>query len=138
MIKDVIDRWHERKDNLRTAIAQTRKEDIDYKKLVELIAIHIIGIYPNDLKLQETATNDYQGYNGYMFCDSRNCYSPDGFYTTYAGYGSCSGCDALLAIKDYEEGLPSEHQTDQMLKLCLELVENIKRPYDYRVKEMEG
>lgn len=136
-MRDVIDKWNLRKEDLRKAIAQSDMEEIDYKKLMELIAVHIIGIEKNDLKLQEVDTSGYQGSNGYIFCDSDN-YGADCFYTAIAYYGSCSGCDAILGITEYCGGLPDEQQTNEFMSLCLELVQSIKRPYDIYAEEMEG
>lgn len=137
MLRDVIENWEQHKDDLHKAIAQTDFGDIEYKKLMELIAVHIIGIEPKNLELQEIMPDAYQGCNGYMFCDKNGSCSPRDFYTAIAWYGSCSNCDAILGIKDRNTGLPSEKQTGELMKLCLELVQSVKRPYDQRAKEME-
>ena len=137
MLRDVIENWEQHKDDLRKAIAQTDLGDIEYKKLMELIAVHIIGIEPKNLELQEIMPDAYQGCNGYMFCDKNGSTLSSDFYTAIAWYGSCSCCDAILGITDCETGLPAEKQVDELMKLCLELVQSIKRPYDTDAKEME-
>ena len=135
MIKDVIDAWNDRKDILRQAIEKTFLEDVDYEEMVRLIAIHIIGIEEDDLLLVKAETDEYQGCICFLFCHDRcSCY---GFHTTLAYYGSCSGCDTILGITQYQTGLPRHDQVDELMDLCLSLVQRIKRPYDYDAKEME-
>lgn len=136
MIRKVIDLWNERKGILQKAIECTDMADVSYCELVKLIAIHIIGIKEEDLVLVECATDDYQGCNGYMFCEKRSsCYD---FYTTIAYYGSCSGCDAIMGITGYETGMPDSGQVKDFLDVCLDIVQKIKQPYNPDVKEMEA
>ena len=107
---------------------------MSYEELVKLIAIHIIGIKESQLVLVECNTDDYQGCNGYMFCarlsDSYN------FYTALAYYGSCSGCDAIMSITRYDDGLPNSKQVKEFMDVCLDIVQSIKKPYDPNAKEM--
>ena len=122
MLRDVIDKWNQRKDVLRKAIEETIiDEDSGYKGLVEMIAIHIIGIDKGHLVLQEVTTDNYTGCNGYMFCEAKDDeYEnplPYDFYTAMAWHGSCNGCDAFLGIlcdcDDHTE--EKEWRTDQFM-----------------------
>ena len=45
---------------------------------------------------------------------------------SYTYYGSCSGCDTLMGINHYGEGLPSKEQMEKYMTLCLHLVEKCK------------
>ena len=64
-----------------------------------------------------------------MYIIGANDYQPSKYWYVLVGYGSCSGCDTLEAIKvDYDEydGLPSERQVDQYYGLALNVVQGIK------------
>ena len=52
---------------------------------------------------------------------------------TYAGYGSCSVCDTLLSITDYDTyGKKfNEHQVNALLTLCKDILTNTIKPYNY-------
>jgi len=41
-------------------------------------------------------------------------------------YGSCSGCDTLQAISDYDDGRPSELQLKEYMALALHLVQKMR------------
>lgn len=85
---------------------------------------------------------DYQGT--ILFLIHKDTYQPydHDYLITSVCYGSCSACDTLLGIQDYETGLPTETQLNDYMKLCLDICENIRKPYksgfddDYDV-EME-
>lgn len=39
-------------------------------------------------------------------------------------YGSCTACDTLLSINEYEEDIPSEQQVEDYMILCLHLLQS--------------
>lgn len=41
-------------------------------------------------------------------------------------YGSCSGCDTLLSISQYDWGLPTDEKVEEYMTLCLHLVQRMK------------
>lgn len=67
--------------------------------------------------------DDYQGTQ--VFILHRDQYQPsvEDYVYTNTYYGSCSGCDTLLSINEYEDGLPSESQINDYMDLCLHLLQ---------------
>lgn len=49
-------------------------------------------------------------------------YESDEYWYVKVGYGSCSGCDTLQGICDYDDGPPTESQLTQYAKLGLDIV----------------
>ena len=54
-------------------------------------------------------------------------------------YGSCSGCDTLLGINEYEDGLPNEEQVKDYMTLCLHLIQKLKPLTDteFEIEKLE-
>ena len=45
---------------------------------------------------------------------------------TYQDYGSCSGCDLLESIREYDGGLPTEEQVKEYMMLELHLLQRCR------------
>jgi hypothetical protein len=60
----------------------------DYRPMVESMAEEV---------LLEVKENNYSGYSRFLLKDK------DRYGYLMFGWGSCSGCDALLACRDYEQ-----------------------------------
>ncbi len=70
---------------------------------------------------------DYQGTQ--IFIVPLNTYQPraEDYVYTNTYYGSCSGCDTLLAILDYDtDKKPSENQIKDYMTLALHLLQKCK------------
>lgn len=138
MIKFCIDAWHENKDKLEAVIMMDAKlNSCDYSYLVKLIVEYILNpsiksSYEkfNADKITVIDDGDYQGT--LLFMIPRDTYQPSeyDYLLTYAGYGSCSGCDTLLSIQSWEDKLPTENQVKNFMTLCRDLVCNIVKPYN--------
>lgn len=74
----------------------------------------------NILKIDD---GDYQGTE--IFILHKDVYQPDieDYVYTNTHYGSCSGCDTLMGIYRYDDGLPSELQVNDYMNLCLHLLQ---------------
>jgi ABC-type multidrug transport system ATPase subunit len=90
----------------------------------------------------ESALKNYQGTLLYMI--PLKTYQPSeyDYLMTYIGYGSCSGCDTLEAIRmwfwddtDYVEPDKENKFVKDMMGLCKDLVQNIIKPYNYDWRE---
>lgn len=70
---------------------------------------------------------DYQGTQ--IFIIPVDTYQPSAhdYVTTNTFYGSCSGCDTLQAICEYNYGIPNEEQVKSYMTLALHLVQRLKR-----------
>jgi hypothetical protein len=145
MLKFCRDAWYENKDKLEAVIMMdTKLNSCDYSYLVELVIEYILnpsietGWKKFDAKNITVIDNgDYQGT--ILFMIPRKTYQPNfnDYLLTYSYYGSCSGCDTLLSIQDWEDGVPTENQVKDYMALCKDLVCNIVKPYNYGWQEEE-
>ena len=135
MVDFIIKQWDKNKEILRKYFENNTADKYDqYKKLVKLVLELIVNkdnnVYGEEIdvdKLQEIDFGDYQGTLIYIF--PTNIYQPsiyDTFYTS-VHYGSCSGCDTLMGIFNYYDEKPSKEQVDELMTLCLHLVQNTRR-----------
>lgn len=138
MVDFIIKQWDKNKDSLRKYLEDAKYEDVNtYEKLVKLVITHIINkdndMYGETIKLSNLKEIDYGDYQGtliYVFpADTYQPSANDTFYTSVY-YGSCSGCDTLLGIVGYcfgEAEKFGKEQVDDLMELCLHLVQNIHR-----------
>ena len=149
MIDWIVKKWDKNKDKLKEYYRTHKQEEYDsYKKILSM-TINIIlndGDYKEHEKICTDSNNfwaefdndddcikiiDFGNYSGtliFVFCeDSYQPSSSETFYTMVE-YGSCSGCDTLLGINDYEtDKLPSIDQVNDYMELSLHLIQNIKQ-----------
>ena len=136
MLKIMVEQWDKNKDLLKEELSKTRFEDIDYKKLVEMTfgIVYNTGLYSHlqvvTDKTTEIDDGDYQGTLLYLL--PFDTYQPAEYeyLMTCVGYGSCSGCDTLLAISHYDDGVPTEEQLGELMVLCKDILTNTIKPYN--------
>lgn len=140
MLKIIADAWAKNNGKLRDALKTTDMDAIGYKKLVEMAFSYVYNnsdsvvtgkTCPADVHNITLIDNgDYQGT--LLFIIPFDTYQPTcgEYLLTYADYGSCSGCDTLMAITEYESGSPSEEQLNDLMMLCLDILEHVVKPYN--------
>lgn len=140
MLKFCRDAWYKNKDKLEAAIkTDTNLNSCEYSYLVKLIVNYILNLSTEEEFDADAITiidnGDYQGT--VLFMIPRKTYqpNPNDYLLTYCYYGSCSGCDSLQSIQDYEYGVPTEKQVKDYMILCKDLVCNIVKPYNYGWQE---
>ena len=131
MIKEFCLAWEKNKDKLEEYFRKTRQEEYgNYEDLVKLLFDIVINpsIECDHYRLDTENIlviddGDYQGTQ--VFILHRDKYQPsvEDYVYTNTYYGSCSGCDTLLSINEYEDGLPSESQVNDYMDLCLHLLQ---------------
>ena len=128
MIKEFCLAWEKNKGKLEEYFRNTKQGKYNvYRNLVELLFDIVINPEVNnkfDTKnILEIDDGDYQGTE--IFILHKDVYQPDieDYVYTNTYYGSCSGCDTLLSINEYEGGLPSESQVNDYMDLCLHLLQ---------------
>lgn len=132
MIPGIIQQWETNKHKLEEYFRTTNQSEYNsYKSIVEKIfelCIPVANEYYNfNVKsLFEIDHGDYQGTK--IFLIPVDTYQPgiDGYAFTHTYYGSCSGCDTLQAICDYEYGIPTEKQVKDYMTLALHLVQKLR------------
>ena len=128
MIKEFCLAWEKNKDKLEEYFRKTRQEKYNvYRNLVELLFDIVINPEVNNkFDTKNILTIDDGDYKGTeIFILHKDVYQPDieDYVYTNTYYGSCSGCDTLLSINEYEDGLPSESQVNDYMDLCLHLLQ---------------
>jgi hypothetical protein len=80
---------------------------------------------PDPERIHEINDGDYQGTLVYVI--GAKGYQPSTYWFVRVGYGSCSGCDTLEAIRGYRDDKPDKDQVDQYMKLALDVVQGLRR-----------
>ena len=134
MIKEFVEKWDKYKENLENYFRNTRQEEYqDYKDIVKALFENVINKDETDswnkFNLKEMTLIDDGDYQGtQIFIIPLDVYQPNtsNYVVTNTYYGSCSGCDTLMAIQDYEVGLPNEEQIKDYMELALHLLQKCK------------
>ena len=79
---------------------------------------------PDPERIHEIDDGDYQGTLVYIIGD--DSYQPNQYWYVRIAYGSCSGCDTLESIRNYDGGPPKESQVDDYMTLCLHIIQQLK------------
>ena len=135
MLKYCKDKWFENKDKLEKAVRDECIGNLCYCGLVKMVVEYILN--PSDTKENEDIFNhnqiteidngDSQGTMLYTIPRDTDYPSPEDYLITYVYYGSCPGSDTLEAIKVDDD---IERQIKDIMKLCMDLVSNIVKPFN--------
>lgn len=131
MIHQYVDAFRENKKQFEKWVESIEEEITYIDILKQVINLCLNPKYVDTLyeldedKITEIDNGDYQGTLIYLI--PRNCYQPmasDYVYTSVF-YGSCSGCDALLAAQDWDY-CNIKYDVNMVTTIALHLVENMK------------
>lgn len=136
MIKEFIKSWDKHKDELKEAMKNSKNHNsFEYRDIVKMLFTIVIN---PDIEYGKFDTEnmlviddgDYQGTQ--IFILHEKTYQPNVSEYVYTNtyYGSCSGCDTLLAIQGWNDDLPSEEQVKDYMTLCLHLLQRCNRLLD--------
>lgn len=121
-----------RKSFARNWGGDTSLNECDYAYLVKLVTKYILGSKWDCDNITQVDNGDYQGT--LLFLIPMDTYQPSEYeyLMTYVGYGSCSGCDTLMAIQEWpdEPTPPTSDQLDDYMSLCKDIVMNMICPYN--------
>ena len=126
MIQEFVDRFMANKDILRANL-----QKLEYPRYLDLIKATIEVITsdgdfdetPDPSRIYEINDGDYQGTLVYII--GATGYQPYDYWYIKVSYGSCSGCDTLESIM-WGTDDPREEMLDDMILLCLHLVQGLK------------
>jgi len=129
MEKELVKQWEENKHKLENYFRTTDQiEYCDYKDIVSQLFKLCIPKSKYDQcwdleKMTVIDDGDYQGTE--IFIIPIKTYQPDiyDYIVTHTYYGSCSGCDTLEGISNYNYGLPNEEQVREYMYLALNLLQ---------------
>ena len=137
MIQEIIKKWEENKYKLEEYFSTTKqKEFASYETIIQKIFELVINSDEdsyekfNTNKMTVIDDGDYQGTQ--IFIIPKDTYQPSiyDYLITHTYYGSCSGCDVLEGIRNYDGNLPTEQQVKEYMILALHLVQKMKRITD--------
>jgi hypothetical protein len=125
-----VSRFMESKGELRKKFAE--KFPDHYKDIVQAVIEIVQGddFYgvPSARDIVELDHGDYQGTLLYVMPEAG--YQPYNYYYVRVSYGSCSGCDTLMSLRDMGWGNPTEEdkeaQLDGLMTLALHVVQGLK------------
>lgn len=134
MITEFVKAWNDRKDKLRRYLGTHKQSEYDnYTELVRLLFDIVINpSYQDDYnkwnlsRIHVIDDGDYQGT--LLFIIPRDRYQPNQFeyVVIFHEYGSCSGCDTLQGISEYDKCFPTDKQLDMYMTLMLHLLQRCK------------
>jgi hypothetical protein len=124
MEQELITLWEMSKDNIRTRLWNEYDNIQEYKDLLIIMLTEFAKTMEEDLDIEdfhicEHSIGDYTGdiifiymlgYTRWWHCD---------IYICNIQYGSCSGCDSLLAALAYKN---KEASVEALLSLCLHVL----------------
>jgi hypothetical protein len=128
MIKEFVDRYMEKKDDLRKIFVEKHPED--YMDIVKAVVTILNDDSYESIDPERINEIDYSNYQGtLLFVIASNDSSPSDFWFVKISYGSCSGCDTLQSIKydnwDFDRP-PTDKQIDDYMTLALHIVQGLK------------
>lgn len=142
MIDKFVERFDANRNELRDSLGKyyreerygdyvSREWDISYKDIVrEVISIladeDSYGYEPDPNRIHQIDDGDYQGT--LLFVIAANDYQPDDYWYVKVDYGSCSGCDTLMAIT--VSGNNKDKALDDLMTLALHIVQRLKKMDD--------
>jgi hypothetical protein len=127
MIQEFVDRFMRNQDELRRRFSST-PPDIYYD-----VVRHVVEVVRDENKydtldperIHTIDDGDYQGT--LLFVIAASGYQPYQYWYVRVSYGSCSGCDTLESIRNYEYNQPpTEKQVDDYMTLALHIVQGLK------------
>jgi hypothetical protein len=133
MITELVKQWEENKHKIEEYFKTTKQNEYDsyeaiVKKVFEICLPKASDYSGWDLdKMTVIDDGDYQGTQ--IFIIPTDTYQPsvEDYVMTDTYYGSCSGCDTLQAISNWDYDLPTDEQVEEYMTLALHLVQKIKR-----------
>ena len=130
MDKEIVQAWEENKGKMRTWFSSNIMQHYDeYIKIVEKLFSREImpSLYLDTDRITEIDDGEYGGTK--IFIIPRDTYQPtiEDYIYTCAYYGTCSACDTLESIIEYDyDKYPTDKQVDELMTLCLHLVQKAK------------
>ena len=131
MNKDFVTSWDKNKKGLENYFQNTNQSE--YKSYEALVKIVVNNIINPDLdeydsfdteRIHTIDDGDYQGTQ--VFIMPKNEYQPSIYLVTMQHYGSCSWCDTLQGIHNYDDELPTKDQIKCYMSLSLHLIQQMK------------
>lgn len=132
MEKYFINAWDANKDKLEEYFKNNTMDNYcEYNMILQKILKLVVNGH-DDKKFEhdQVKTIDFGEYHGTLILIfTEDDYQPsiNQTYYTHVYYGSCSGCDTLEGIIQYNRSyLPNDEQVKDFMTLALNMIQNIK------------
>lgn len=131
MIEGIVKQWDARKSVLRDWLSTKHPDSYEelVRELVGRVLTEGVDHYHGPLtgeRIHRIDDGPYQGTEIYLI--ATDTYQPGAsdyiWFDNY--YGSCSGCDTLQSISNYDDGPPTEAQVNKYMDLALHMVQRMK------------
>lgn len=125
MIQQAVDNWEANKALLELTLQQVHPEN--YKILVTWVLQTIKDDDELDFDWERMVEIDHGHYQGMLvFVIPETGYQPYQYWYLKIQYGSCSVCDTLEGIRNYNDNPPNLDQVKEYMTLALHIVQNLK------------
>ena len=131
MIAEFVKLWNKKKDILLQKYKEHHPNDyIEIVTDVVKLLCKENEKYdcPDPERVHQIDDGDYQGT--LVFIIGAKGYHPDDYWYVKVDYGSCSVCDTLKGISQYDNDPPSLEQANEYLTLALHILQNLKKMGD--------
>lgn len=129
MEQELVARFDAKREEVRGNLRKLLidKNWFDYIDIVKIVieAVHDGYGSPNPEKIHEIDDGDYQGT--LLFVIPSDNYQPYTYWYVKVDYGSCSGCDTLMAILEGDFGNTIDEKVDNLFTLALHIIQGLKR-----------
>lgn len=136
MIPFIIEQWEQNKHHLKQHFNTNPCNSYDYRDIVKLLFEHCIlkattwsdsiGFDIENMTVIDDGS--FQGTTIYIIPKDTIISELSDYIITHNYYGSCSGCDTLLAINSetLDGEIPKEQQVIEYMTVALHLVQKMK------------
>lgn len=126
MIDAFVAAWDAHQGTVRDRFALTHPEN--YLAVVRAVVQMLADASteydkPDPERIHEIDDGDYQGMLVYVIGASG--YQPYTYWYVTVAYGSCSGCDTLQEIRNYDSDPPTPQQVSDYMTLALHIVQGL-------------
>lgn len=125
MIQNLVNRFMEKQQDLEAILKSGHPSD--YEDLGKTV-VSVITNEEDNLdsgRIHKIDDGDYQGT--LVFIIGAKGYQPNDYWYVQVFYGSCSGCDTLQSIRDWEDISPTDTQVMDYMSLALNIVQEIRK-----------
>jgi hypothetical protein len=131
VIEEFIIKFTDQTTQIREAFAESHPGSYTavVKIVIEAISADEDYDTPDPERIHVINDGDYQGT--LLFVIAGKGYQPSDYWYVKVGYGSCSGCDTLEGIRNYDyDDTPTLSQVDAYYTLALHVVQGLKPMQD--------
>ena len=129
MEQELVDRFDSKREEIKCDLLMLLR-DYSWFTYAEIVKVVIKAVHdgygtPDPEHIHEIDDGYYQGTLLYVIPEDE--YQPWNYWCVKVGYGSCSGCDTLMAILDGDYGDTIDEKIDSLFTLALHIVQGLKK-----------